>query len=89
MVIFYVLKHYFCIVDWATLAQQWIQMKETFPVGQVPPAPPPPSIKADIEAGEAPMDMSKDETPPTPVNSTSQGMLIVGSYVSNKSFENV
>uniref|UniRef100_A0A1B6KEW5 Uncharacterized protein n=1 Tax=Graphocephala atropunctata TaxID=36148 RepID=A0A1B6KEW5_9HEMI len=59
-------------VDWATLAQQWIKMKETFPVDQVPPAPPPPSIKADIEAGEAPMDMSKDEVTPTPPASTSQ-----------------
>ncbi|KAG8307420.1 hypothetical protein J6590_020550 [Homalodisca vitripennis] len=53
-------------IDWATLAQQWIKMKETFPVDQIPPAPPPPSIKADIEAGEAPMDMSKDEVTPTP-----------------------
>lgn len=52
------------LVDWATLAQQWIKMKETFPVDQVPPAPPPPSIKDDIEAGEAPMDMSKDDVVP-------------------------
>lgn len=65
----------FFLVDWATLAQQWIQMKETFPVGQVPPAPPPPNIKADIEAGEAPMDMSKDETPPIPATRSSQGRL--------------
>lgn len=49
-------------------------MKETFPVGQVPPAPPPPNIKADIEAGEAPMDMSKDETPPIPATRPSQGV---------------
>lgn len=42
---------------------------------QVPPAPPPPSIKADVEAGEAPMDMSKDDViSSTPVpSSTSQG----------------
>lgn len=50
-------------------------MKETFPVDQVPPAPPPPNIKADIEAGEAPMDMSKDETPPIPSTRSSQGIV--------------
>lgn len=57
-------------VDWASLAQQWIKMKETFPAEQVPPAPPPPPIKPednnDIEGGEAPMDMSKDEAEPQP-----------------------
>ncbi|XP_055622924.1 arginine/serine-rich protein PNISR [Toxorhynchites rutilus septentrionalis] len=31
-------------VDWAALAQQWIQMKETLPADMVPPAPPPPII---------------------------------------------
>lgn len=63
-------------VDWATLAQQWIRMKETLPVDQVPPAPPPPSIKADIEAGEAPMDMSKDDgSPGRNPDAPSQGKL--------------
>ncbi|XP_053689422.1 arginine/serine-rich protein PNISR [Sabethes cyaneus] len=31
-------------VDWAALAQQWIQMKETLPANMVPAAPPPPII---------------------------------------------
>lgn len=31
-------------VDWAALAQQWIQMKETLPADMVPAAPPPPII---------------------------------------------
>ncbi|XP_055585870.1 arginine/serine-rich protein PNISR-like [Uranotaenia lowii] len=31
-------------VDWAALAQQWIQMKETLPASMVPAAPPPPII---------------------------------------------
>lgn len=31
-------------VDWAALAQQWIQMKETLPAEMVPSAPPPPII---------------------------------------------
>ncbi|XP_063241203.1 arginine/serine-rich protein PNISR isoform X5 [Bacillus rossius redtenbacheri] len=58
-------------VDWAALAQQWIQMKETCPVDQVPPAPPPPVIGdtsapkkgAGSEAGEAPMDMELKDDP--------------------------
>jgi len=74
--------HYICVelcelVDWAALAQQWIQMKETLPAHQIPPAPPPPpppppapdkvgcgEKKRDLglEGGEAPMDMdTKDE----------------------------
>jgi hypothetical protein len=59
-------------VDWAALAQQWIQMKETLPSDQIPPAPPPPPIgdknsaekkkDLDVEGGEAPMDMdTKDD----------------------------
>ncbi|KAJ9592656.1 hypothetical protein L9F63_015671, partial [Diploptera punctata] len=58
-------------VDWAALAQQWIQMKETLPSDQVPPAPPPPPIgekgsgekkkDSDVEGGEAPMDMDTKE----------------------------
>uniref|UniRef100_A0A1B6C1L6 Uncharacterized protein n=1 Tax=Clastoptera arizonana TaxID=38151 RepID=A0A1B6C1L6_9HEMI len=60
-------------VDWASLAQQWIKMKETFPAEQVPPAPPPPPIRSeevpDIEGGEAPMDMSKDDAAPTGADS--------------------
>ncbi|RZF40002.1 hypothetical protein LSTR_LSTR002405 [Laodelphax striatellus] len=64
-------------VDWAQLAQQWIKMKETYPPEQVPPAPPPPPMKpdnADIEGGEAPMEMdTKDDdgtiiTAPPPPN---------------------
>lgn len=65
----------FSSVDWAQLAQQWIQMKETFPPDQVPPAPPPPPIgplgrERDLfigiddlgtEGGEAPMDMETKE----------------------------
>ena len=59
------------------MAQQWIQMKETLPAHQIPPAPPPPpppppapdkvgcgEKKRDLglEGGEAPMDMdTKDE----------------------------
>ncbi|KAE8745931.1 hypothetical protein FOCC_FOCC007448 [Frankliniella occidentalis] len=60
-------------IDWAQLAQQWIQMKETFPPDQVPPAPPPPPIgplrsepvkvvhDVGTEGGEAPMDMETKE----------------------------
>ncbi|XP_055544065.1 arginine/serine-rich protein PNISR-like isoform X2 [Wyeomyia smithii] len=33
-------------VDWAALAQQWIQMKETLPASMVPAAPPPPIISS-------------------------------------------
>lgn len=57
-------------MDWASLAQQWIQMKETFPtVDQMnvlaPPPPPPPEKKEEKqedegEKGEAPMDMELD-----------------------------
>lgn len=58
-------------MDWASLAQQWIQMKETFPtVDQMnvlaPPPPPPVEPKAEEkqedegEKGEAPMDMELD-----------------------------
>uniref|UniRef100_A0A8D8LLP8 Arginine/serine-rich protein PNISR n=1 Tax=Cacopsylla melanoneura TaxID=428564 RepID=A0A8D8LLP8_9HEMI len=59
-------------VDWASLAQQWIQMKETFPtVDQMnvlaPPPPPPLEKKTEEkkeedegEKGEAPMDMELD-----------------------------
>ena len=69
------------LVDWAQLAQQWIQMKETFPPDQVPPAPPPPPIgplsrerdclkeihDVGAEGGEAPMDMeTKEEAMDTP-----------------------
>lgn len=56
-------------------------MKETFPAEQVPPAPPPPPIKPednnDIEGGEAPMDMSKDEAEPQPPppNNVAQGNI--------------
>lgn len=62
-------------VDWAQLAQQWIQMKDAFPPDQVPPAPPPPPIgplprerdsskeihDVGTEGGEAPMDMETKE----------------------------
>ncbi|GLH00654.1 Uncharacterized protein GBIM_06968 [Gryllus bimaculatus] len=58
-------------VDWAALAQQWIQMKETHPNEQIPPAPPPPPLgdtritsekkKDEVEGGEAPMDMDSKE----------------------------
>ncbi|KAK7583770.1 hypothetical protein V9T40_004733 [Parthenolecanium corni] len=60
-------------VDWASLAQQWIKMKETLPnLNQEPTPPPAPLISKpknsrsesvaeplpnDIEGGEAPMDM--------------------------------
>lgn len=61
-------------VDWAALAQQWIQMKETLPPEQMamlPQAPPPPQISHEEfrnqqeivqeEKGEAPMEVEKDE----------------------------
>lgn len=62
-------------VDWAALAQQWIQMKETLPPEMVPAAPPPPVISwnrsppsvAPLETideqGEAPMEVEKEEDP--------------------------
>lgn len=57
-------------VDWAALAQQWIQMKETLPPEMVPAAPPPPVISWNRspettvdEQGEAPMEVERDEDP--------------------------
>lgn len=60
-------------VDWAALAQQWIQMKETLPPEMVPAAPPPPVISWNrspepttttiSEQGEAPMEVERDEDP--------------------------
>lgn len=45
-------------VDWAALAQQWIAMKEA---AAIVTAPPPPSIKADTEEGEAPMEVENPD----------------------------
>ncbi|KAL9694977.1 hypothetical protein quinque_014262 [Culex quinquefasciatus] len=63
-------------VDWAALAQQWIQMKETLPPEMVPAAPPPPpviswnqsppaaaTLETIDEQGEAPMEVEKEEDP--------------------------
>jgi splicing factor, arginine/serine-rich 18 len=56
-------------VDWASLAQQWIHMKEAYAPGQQPagfpsaPPPPPLSGKDFEEKGEAPMEVEKDEEP--------------------------
>lgn len=59
-------------VDWAALAQQWIQMKETLPPEMVPAAPPPPVISWNRspeptttigEQGEAPMEVEREEDP--------------------------
>lgn len=50
-------------VDWATLAQQWIHMRETFPT-LMPAAPPPPTFNSSQfgeEHGEAPMEVERDE----------------------------
>lgn len=71
-------------VDWAALAQQWIQMKETHPVDQIPPAPPPPPIgdkaesgekrkEPEVEGGEAPMDMDTKEEPENSNSSNTPG----------------
>ncbi|XP_059617775.1 arginine/serine-rich protein PNISR [Phlebotomus argentipes] len=51
------------MVDWAALAQQWIQMKETCPAAEMPAAPPPPPLtRSDFEEqGEAPMEVVKEE----------------------------
>ncbi|XP_055684075.1 arginine/serine-rich protein PNISR isoform X2 [Lutzomyia longipalpis] len=57
------------MVDWAALAQQWIQMKETCPSEDMPAAPPPPPLSGSDfeEQGEAPMEVvEKDEEPPVP-----------------------
>lgn len=64
-------------VDWAALAQQWIQMRETLPPDQLslmpdaPPPPmisnmmpPPPSMIDDGEKGEAPMEVERDDEEP-------------------------
>lgn len=56
-------------VDWATLAQQWIAMKEATATLV---APPPPSIKADIEQGEAPMDVENDTGLDLPLGPTTE-----------------
>lgn len=41
----------FVLVDWATLAQQWIKMKETLPsVNPGPPPPPAPQISKSNES---------------------------------------
>uniref|UniRef100_A0A8D8HSS2 Arginine/serine-rich protein PNISR n=1 Tax=Culex pipiens TaxID=7175 RepID=A0A8D8HSS2_CULPI len=66
-------------VDWAALAQQWIQMKETLPPEMVPAAPPPPPViswnrsppaaaplETIDEQGEAPMEVEKEEDPGQP-----------------------
>ncbi|XP_055710647.1 arginine/serine-rich protein PNISR [Phlebotomus papatasi] len=61
------------MVDWAALAQQWIQMKETCPPEDVPPAPPPPPLtRSDFEEqGEAPMEVvdKEEETAFAPASS--------------------
>lgn len=44
-------------VDWASLAQQWIAMKEAAAIVAVPP---PPSSKAE-EEGEAPMEVENPD----------------------------
>lgn len=54
-------------VDWACLAQQWIQMKETVPATECPP-PPILSNKDFEEKGEAPMEVEKDEEDIPPLN---------------------
>lgn len=60
-------------VDWAALAQQWIHMKESCPVGTeepssipIPCAPPPPRFSNTIitdfeEQGEAPMEVEHED----------------------------
>lgn len=45
-------------VDWATLAQQWIAMKEAAAIVAVPPAPP----GRPEEEGEAPMEVENPDT---------------------------
>lgn len=45
-------------VDWATLAQQWIAMKEAASIVSVPQPP----AKPDIEGGEAPMEVENPDT---------------------------
>lgn len=71
-------------VDWAALAQQWIQMKETHPSDHIPPAPPPPPIgdkiesgekkkDSEVEGGEAPMDMDTKEEPENSNSSSTPG----------------
>lgn len=56
------------IVDWAALAQQWIQMKESIPANAVQataaPLPLPVDSKSECstkDKGEAPMDVENDE----------------------------
>ncbi|CAG2052994.1 unnamed protein product [Timema podura] len=75
-------------VDWAALAQQWIQMKETCPGDAVPPAPPPPPFgdkpldKKDMEGegGEAPMDMDTKDDHDNSNTSNSQDASTWGSW---------
>lgn len=54
-------------VDWAQLAQQWIQMKDTCPPEYDLGAPPPPTLCFQTnkfeEKGEADMEMDKDDEP--------------------------
>ncbi|XP_077291382.1 uncharacterized protein LOC143914873 isoform X2 [Arctopsyche grandis] len=73
-------------VDWAALAQQWIQMKESCPATPVPPAPlapPPPIISVPVgeEGGEAPMEVEGNEAdvPAAPVISPQQWKSVSGS----------
>ncbi|CAH1389738.1 unnamed protein product [Nezara viridula] len=55
--IFLLLSYCLCLVDWASLAQQWIKMKEEAP-------------QSEKEQGEAPMDIIKDDNTPTPAPTT-------------------
>lgn len=55
-------------MDWASLAQEWIKMKEVTSVAAVPPPPPISSnqnrSEKNEDKGEAPMDMDTDDKGP-------------------------
>lgn len=58
-------------VDWASLAQQWIAMKDAAAVlaapPPAPPAPPAPPPKPEAEKGEAPMEVENIDNNDSPM----------------------